>query len=309
MCTDHNLDFLKANSHPRTQELLETLMEYGYVSTITKPTRVTHSSATLIDVLLNKELSIDYTSWLLLEDISDHFPCLISIKNFVPDRKAIGHILKRKMDKNAINLIKNDIAEIDWCRTLCNLMCDESFNEFHDILMKVMDIHAPECCVRKKHKKSVQPWVNKGIKRCLQKQRQLYSQWLAERSNTVLQDKYRSYKSCLQKLLRNVKKNWYSQLCLKHMTNSKKLWGIINSIIKQTPHKTNIIDCLHVNNVKNYDAKEIVNELGKHFSNVGKLFAGRTKKSNQPISFYNAKITNCDKTMFLTPTTEHEISN
>ena len=42
---------------------------------------------------------------------------------------------------------------------------------------------------------------------------------------------------------------------------------------------------------------------------MGKLFAGQTKKSIQPISFYNAKITKCDKTMFLTLTNEHEISN
>ena len=78
---------------------------------------------------------------------------------------------------------------------------------------------------------------------------------------------------------------------------------------KAYPVKTNIIDCLHINNVKNYDAREIVNELGKHFSNIGKLFTGQMKKSTQPISFYNAKIIDCDKTMFLTPTNEHEISN
>ena len=233
VCTDHNLDYLKANSHPHTQELLETLTEYGYVSTITKPTRVTHSSATLIDnVLLNKELSIDYISWLLLEDISDHFPCLISIKNFVPDRKTIGHILKRRLDKNATDLIKHDITRINWSSTLCNLTCDESLNEFHDNLMRILDIHAPECSVHKKSKISVQPWVNKGIKRCLHKQKRLYSQWLAERSNAVLHEKYLAYKSCLQKLLRNVKKDYYSQLCMKHMTNSKKLWGIINSYNK-----------------------------------------------------------------------------
>ena len=38
VCTDHNLDLLKANCHPRTQEFLETVTNHNFVSTIKKPT-------------------------------------------------------------------------------------------------------------------------------------------------------------------------------------------------------------------------------------------------------------------------------
>ena len=46
---DHNLDFLKHNCHKRTQLFLELLCDYNHLPCITRPTRITNTSATLID--------------------------------------------------------------------------------------------------------------------------------------------------------------------------------------------------------------------------------------------------------------------
>ena len=81
ICTDHNLDLLKSESHQRTQEFLEIITDSGFINTITKPLRITHQSVTLIDnILINKYLAQDYQSLLLYDDISDHIPCVVYIK-------------------------------------------------------------------------------------------------------------------------------------------------------------------------------------------------------------------------------------
>ena len=46
---DHNLDLLKSGSHKHTQSFLETNIEQSSHPCITKPTCITHTSATLID--------------------------------------------------------------------------------------------------------------------------------------------------------------------------------------------------------------------------------------------------------------------
>ena len=46
---DHNLDLVKYNIHPLTNDFLELNLEKQLLPTITKPTRVTRSTATLID--------------------------------------------------------------------------------------------------------------------------------------------------------------------------------------------------------------------------------------------------------------------
>ena len=49
---DHNLDLLKSNIHRPMQNFLESIYEAGLVPKITKPTRITASTATLIDNIL-----------------------------------------------------------------------------------------------------------------------------------------------------------------------------------------------------------------------------------------------------------------
>ena len=79
--TDENLD-LKTNKHKNTANFLETNFAAGLTPTITKPTRITHSSATLIDnIYISNGFCNDTSSAILLSDISDHFLCLCLIGN------------------------------------------------------------------------------------------------------------------------------------------------------------------------------------------------------------------------------------
>jgi hypothetical protein len=49
--TDQNFDYIKIDQHKNSEDLLSNFLANGLVPTITKPTRITHSTATLIDNL------------------------------------------------------------------------------------------------------------------------------------------------------------------------------------------------------------------------------------------------------------------
>ena len=82
---DNNMDFLKSDKHAQTQGFLELNLDSDLEPTITRTTRVTTKSATLIDnVFLSQRLQYQYTSNILIDDISDHMPsvnriCLVLI--------------------------------------------------------------------------------------------------------------------------------------------------------------------------------------------------------------------------------------
>ena len=77
---DHNLDFLKSSTHGSTHQFLEEIMELGLLPSITRPTRITHSTATLIDnILIDQKFSENYKSSVLIDNISDHLPCLTTL--------------------------------------------------------------------------------------------------------------------------------------------------------------------------------------------------------------------------------------
>ena len=77
---DYNLDFLKSSTHGPIHQFLEEIMELGLLPSITRPTRITHSMATLIDnILVDQKFSENYKSSVLIENISDHLPCLTTL--------------------------------------------------------------------------------------------------------------------------------------------------------------------------------------------------------------------------------------
>ena len=65
-----------------------------------KPTRISKSSATLIDnVLISDKLQSNYTSNILLSNLSDHLPCYVEINEFYAGKKEVTKIKKRKLNK------------------------------------------------------------------------------------------------------------------------------------------------------------------------------------------------------------------
>ena len=308
ICTDHNLDLIKAGTHPKTQEFWEMTVENDFLCTITKPTRITHQSATLIDnIFINKELSSEYKSWILQDDLSDHLPCLISLAGIDHDRKQPIKVWKQKMDQKSINKRKSDLTNIDWPQILSPLTCEEAFECFHATFMQSLDKHCSEKSITKRGPKSVQPWITKGLKRCISKKRNLYNQFLKQRSNTKIRQKYIEYRSCLQWVLRKSKNLYYSNLCATHKNNTKRLWGIINKVMKKSTNKTNIIESLNIDNLRCFDSEKIANKFGQYFANIGKNYVNKIDLPKHDISDYNSQINENATTMFLYPTDSCEV--
>ena len=85
---DHNLDFLKAANHSGTDRFIQTNLEFNLMPTITRPTGITNSSATLIDnIFVSQTLCGYYSSSILVDDISDHLPSICIIKSLKSVKK------------------------------------------------------------------------------------------------------------------------------------------------------------------------------------------------------------------------------
>ena len=79
---DHNLDLLKANSHPLTNEFLELNLKKSLIPCISKPTRIAHRTASLIDNIMASPIAqCSYAPYILVDDISDHMPLVVKFRN------------------------------------------------------------------------------------------------------------------------------------------------------------------------------------------------------------------------------------
>ena len=72
---DYNINLLKSNVHSPTSDFLEMMYDKSFYNLISRPTRITNATATLIDNIYTNSVSFDKDkfSGVLTSDISDHF--------------------------------------------------------------------------------------------------------------------------------------------------------------------------------------------------------------------------------------------
>lgn len=103
VCGDYNIDLMNPNpNHKATDEFIEVMNSMGLYPTITKPTRVTSSSACLIDNIFTNNMEHKMRSGELMNYISDHLPVFLTSEcNYKEKRKSKEIIYKRiRTDKD-----------------------------------------------------------------------------------------------------------------------------------------------------------------------------------------------------------------
>ena len=87
------------------------------------------------------------------------------------------------------------------------------------------------------------------------------------------------------------------------MTNTKKLWKVINNIIGKTKNNGSIILCITIDGVNKYDPGEITNEFGHFYSNLGSNLAREIKPGQKTIGEYMFRIPRTINSLALHSTT------
>ena len=77
MMGDFNINLLNSDTHTSTSDFIDVLNSYSLYPSITRPTRITSKSATLIDNIFKNSHS-KHIAGIILTDISDHLPTFIS---------------------------------------------------------------------------------------------------------------------------------------------------------------------------------------------------------------------------------------
>ena len=200
---DHNLDLLKCELHKPTRSFMEMLYEINMIPTITKPTRITTSSATLIDnILLNVELCANTISGIIEDNISDHLPCFNIIEGLSMARKSQIEITSRDVRPKQLEALKrklNDNQALLLPQHGTNT--DTQFDEFHDKLLQEINHFLP---IRTRRIKPTavrqEEWVSSGLLISIRKCKKLYRKHIRNRHDPVNYQKYKNYNSKLKQL-------------------------------------------------------------------------------------------------------------
>ena len=97
---DFNIHLLNYDQHTETRDYVDTMFSNAFLPLITKPTRITPTSATLIDNIYSNDILGEYTQMqgIIYTNISDHLP--IFLLNKLNNNTKDDTIIETRLDND-----------------------------------------------------------------------------------------------------------------------------------------------------------------------------------------------------------------
>lgn len=297
--TDQNIDYLKLHTKNHS-DFLHMVISHGYTPCINQPTRVTTTTATLIDNIYTKGI-VPTESHVFTSHTSDHYPIMINFDTPPPHSfKNSVSFQSRKFTADANSNIETDLITHNW-HSLHSMDTNTAFTHFMNILSQSIDTHAPlrTVTINKKHLRR-EPWFTKALQTSSKKLRHLYKQFISTTSPQA-HARYTQYRNMYNKIRKAAKNMHFSKLFNEYKNDIKKTWNLIHSLTGNTKN-SNTITALNLNNTIITHPQDIVEAFASHFATVS------TRTLTQPFHTQDhAHITPSNSTFFLRPTTHTEI--
>ena len=145
---------------------------------------------------MSRNLHKYFESSIILDDISDHLPLLVLLKQTkLLDNKPIN-FESRKLNENMIMLIKQNLFQVDWTRLLNATNCSDNFDLFSSKPNEIMDSVSPLVKVKISAKRKYrEPWMTRGLKISSRCKLCLYKETLKAATTRKDITKYKEYQN------------------------------------------------------------------------------------------------------------------
>ena len=201
---DTNINFLKYATDKKTSDYLDMLFSFGFMPLITKATRITHHSKTLMDHIYTNAPEKIINTGVCLADISDHLPCFCTSASKVPT------VNQQKIFRDFSNFNKElyteDLNKIDFM-SLISSDANESMNNINT-MQDLTDKYVPlKKTSNSKKKQLKKPWISNCILISIKKRQKLFkSHFLSGDPGKIQYNK--TYNNRLNKVKAKAKKTF-----------------------------------------------------------------------------------------------------
>ena len=271
---DFNLDLLKYDSHPETDNFLNAMLSNCFQPHILQPTRITDHSATLIDNIFLSSLNEYFTiSGNIVYDLTDHLSNFLIINSFnnLPNKIKM---YKRDYSNFSETAFIQECQTVNWDETAPpDSDPSHMFDSLYTKLSEIIDAHIPiKQLSRRELKIKSKPWITPAIKTSIQIKNKLYKKFLKTKSS-YYHTKFKYYRNKINHLLKVSKNNYCNEYFHRSRGNSKRLWKGVKRVICYKSKQNRIPTKISHNNSETTDPKTIANVFNEYFANIGRELA------------------------------------
>ena len=270
---DFNVDLLKFRESNDATNLLTLFTANNFVCTIAHPTRVTATTATLIDHLWTNNGINLINNGIIYSDISDHFPVFskFSYKSKSNSKQDVV-IEYRKISDSNIENFKNDLLDVHWDLILNTNNVEVAYSNFMLVFKSHFFKHFP-LIVKTVNSKSInKQFITEDIKKLIKEKNKTAKSY--SKHPITYGEKYRKLRNKVTNEIRKAKRIYFNNKFEQSAGNPKKTWSVINEALKRKNKNKICYEFLIDNNLIS-DSDIIVDKFNEYFSNIGTELANR----------------------------------
>ena len=299
---DLNCDMIATRYDNNTCKLMNITDIYGLQQLITEPTRITPTSATLIDVIYTNCPDKVVCSGVRHISISDHSIVFayrkLSVNGMSGGHNAITYRNFRKF--NRINF-RNDIASHCWDHIYNSTDPNQMWLQWKCSFLSIVNKHAPLRTMRVRTRSS--PWITSELKKRMH-DRDILKIKASKSNDSNDWSLFKKQRNIVNSEIRLAKQAYYQNSFNKHTGDSKKTWQTINELTSRKSGKKSVTS-LKVNGVSITNPTVLSNQFNNHFATIGPELASNIDSSNS--DGYQKYLTGTDKRFQLHPTSTNKV--
>ena len=259
---------------------MNATLSNGAYFLITKPTRITCNSATLIDHIITNDSVHKITPKIILNSLTDHYPIMCKIEkidlirnsdklntvSYYRDKKTFNSdMFCEDLDIKLFDLVNNQFP-------LNKLNFDYVFDQFVETIAKTIDLHAPlKRLTRKQQKVSKKPWITKGIFKSIKHKNSMFRTHFLN-GTEIERYHYKTYLNKLTKIKSLSKKLYFQNEVRNSHKDPRKMWNTIRMTLP-TKQKLQPPSSLKINESFTDNPKLIAKLFNNHFCTIGSKLA------------------------------------
>ena len=280
---DFNDDLLSDRS-----KLKQILLNRNLTSLISKPTRITPTSATLLDNIATNQPNLVLDSDVVPSLVADHELITVTVNLKKPKRTPTIRTFRelRSYTPDILcGLLLQDVNNLNNIFKTDDV--DKQVNIFTDSFSKCLNTSAP--LTTKKVKRPFAPWIDNDLRSLIHEKNNLHSAFKRDRNNPEIRDRYKDLKKQVKHSLLKTKADYFNKELENNRGNTNKIWNIIKELVPDSTNKG--LDNLSEDREQIKSRADIFNVF---FANVGENTFNQCKTSiSQDADYYNVTADNC----------------
>ena len=302
---DFNIDLFTTASDCHALDFFTTFSSYGFLPTISRATRCTNTSSSLIDNVFCNRLENIYSSGIILHDMTDHFPIFSSL---LCDSQL--HVAP------SMSPLVFDYRHLEDLKLFLIERLRPIENESNpDVIANLITASYMEGISRYSYRRSTSrktcprhPWLTPALLISISHKNKLFVKKTKHPSPENI-NTYKEYRNILTRLLRCAKSKYYHDEFKKYSGNTKETWKALAKLMNTNIQKDSITNKLKNDNGDTLiNDKDIAESFNHYFSNIGeKLKSQINPPGDDPANLIDDLP--ADRNMTLSLTTENELKD